>query len=235
MFLGPLTLSGGNSIAFLSLPLITNETDALLADLTSADPGSYLPNGTHPSVLEGYTHQLKSLHGLLASDKAAVFEFITGLGDLLVFLKPLSRGTVNINTTDPLAEPQINYRTLTHPLDVALHIKGGGVIRRFYQTPAGATFGPAAVSPDASVQTDEQWATWLKENVTPSLYHPIGTASLGPEDRGGVVGPDLKVHGVSALRVVDASIMPLIPGTHTSATVYAVAEKAADLIISEGK
>ena len=71
--------------------------------------------------------------------------------------------------------------------------------------------------------------------MRPSFYHPVGTAALGPKDQGGVVGSDLKVHGVERLRVVDASVMPLIPGTHTSSTVYAVAEKAADIIIKASR
>jgi choline dehydrogenase-like flavoprotein len=108
------------------------------------------------------------------------------------------------------------------------------MFRRLYSTPSAKTLGPVERSPGEAVQSDSEWEVFLKRSISPSFYHPAGTASLGPKSRGGVVGPELKVHGVDALRVVDASIMPLIPGTHTSSTVYAVAELAADLIIKAG-
>jgi choline dehydrogenase-like flavoprotein len=232
---GPLTLSGGNSGAFLPLSLMTNNSAAILNALSAQSPASYLPSSTHPTVLEGYARQLEALKALLSSKETAVFEYPIAIGAMVAFLKPLSRGTVNISPKDPLAAPLVNYRTLTNPVDVSLYTLGAQQFRRLYNTPSARTLGPVERSPGATVQTDEQWATWLKQNISPSFYHPVGTASLGKKERGGVVGPQLKVHGVGNLRVVDASVMPLIPGTHTSSTVYAVAEKAADLIIQAGQ
>ncbi|KAF2647419.1 GMC oxidoreductase [Lophiostoma macrostomum CBS 122681] len=228
---GPLTLSGGNSGAFLPLSTITNTSSAIISALTAQSPSSYLPNSTHPTVLEGYSRQLDALKDLLSSNAAAVFEYPIGSGALISFLKPLSRGTVNIDPTDPLAGPLVNYRTFTNPLDLTLYQHGVKMFRRYYTTPTAQTLGPVELIPGAAVQTDEDWMKWLPKSISPSFYHPVGTAALGPKSRGGVVGPDLRVYGVGRLRVVDASVMPLIPGTHTSSTVYAVAEKAADLII----
>lgn len=232
---GPLTLSGGNSGAFLPLPLTTNNTAAIISAITAQSPSSYRPNSTHPTVLEGYAHQLDSLKELLSSNEAAVFEYPIGIGAMMAFLKPLSRGTVNINPKSPNSEPLVNYRTFTNPVDLSLAIQGVKMFRRLYTTPSAKTLGPVELFPGQSVKTDEDWAKWLKTSISPSFYHPVGTAALGPLDRGGVVGPDLKVHGVEGLRIVDASIMPLIPGTHTSSTVYAVAEKAAELIMNDGR
>ena len=65
----------------------------------------------------------------------------------------------------------------------------------------------------------------LRRLLQPTYSHPVGTCAMMPRGRGGVVASDLKVYGIQGLRVVDASIMPLIPSAHTSATVYAVAEK----------
>lgn len=202
--------------------------------LSAANSSAYLPNTTHQTVREGYAHQVDSLKELLLSSEAAAFEYPIGVGALIAFLKPLSRGTVNVNPADPLAEPLVNYRTLTHPMDLSLFVHGVKIFRRLYSTPSARTLGPVELYPGDTVKSDEDWARWLKTGVTPSFYHPVGTASLGPKSRGGVVGPDLRVHDVQGLRVVDASVMPLIPGTHTSSTVYAVAEKAADLIIQDG-
>jgi choline dehydrogenase-like flavoprotein len=229
---GPLTLSGGNSGAFVPLSAMTNSTSAILASLAAQSPESYLPNSTHSTVLEGYAQQLKVMKDLLASDEAAVFEYPIGTGAMIAFLKPLSRGTVNINPANTTAAPLVNYRTFTNPLDLTLSIHGIKMFRRLYSTSSAKALGPVERSPGQAVQTDSDWESFLKRSISPSFYHPVGTASLGAKSKGGVVGPDLKVHGIEALRVVDASIMPLIPGTHTSSTVYAVAEKAADLVIN---
>ncbi|KAF2015792.1 GMC oxidoreductase [Aaosphaeria arxii CBS 175.79] len=232
---GPFTLSGGNSGAFLPLSTLSNNSQAIINALKAQSPSSYLSNTTHPTVLEGYSHQLEAMKDLLSSNEAAVFEYPIGAGAMVAFLKPLSRGTVNINPANPTAEPLVSYRTFTNPLDVKLYTEGVKIFRRLYTTPSAKTLGPVELTPGAAVQTDAEWETWLKRSVSPSFYHPVGTTALGPKSRGGVVGPELKVHGVGNLRVVDAGIMPLIPGTHTSSTVYAVAEKAADLIVKDGR
>ena len=68
---------------------------------------------------------------------------------------------------------------------------------------------------------------------TLSIYHPVGTAALLPERDGGVVDTKLRVYGVKGLRVVDASIIPLLPSAHIQTLVYGIAEKAAELIIAD--
>jgi choline dehydrogenase-like flavoprotein len=207
----------------------------LLANISSDLPGSYLPNQTDKSIIEGYMYQLNSMKNLLSSSEAAAFEYPIGTGAMVALLKPLSRGHVNIDPLDPLAEPLISYRAFSHPLDMVLFVESARVFRRLYATPSARVLGAVELAPGQSVQTDEEWAEWLRNKILPSFYHPVGTASLGPKRRGGVVDPDLRVHGVGFLRVVDASVMPLIPGTHTSSTVYAVAEKAADIIIRDSE
>ncbi|KAL8718691.1 MAG: hypothetical protein Q9181_008169, partial [Wetmoreana brouardii] len=72
-------------------------------------------------------------------------------------------------------------------------------------------------------------------NLTQSTWsHPVGSCPMMPRRLGGVVDSTLKVYGIRGLRVVDASVIPIVPGSHTSSTVYAVAEKAADLIKAGG-
>ena len=89
-----------------------------------------------------------------------------------------------------------------------------------YETTAGANNG----------DDYEAIKNFIRGAAVSTWAHPVGTCAMMPRDMGGVLDSNLNVYGVQRLRVVDASMMPMIPGGHTSTTVYAVAEKAADLI-----
>lgn len=81
--------------------------------------------------------------------------------------------------------------------------------------------------------SDEYWACSARQ-LTTNLHHQVGTCKMGPAwDHEAVVDPELKVYGISGLRVVDASIMPVIPAAHTNAVVFMIGEKAADMIKAE--
>lgn len=67
--------------------------------------------------------------------------------------------------------------------------------------------------------------------MRPSTAHPIGTCSMLPRELGGVVGSDLRVYGTERLRVVDASVMPLLPGAYTQQSTYAIAEKVSVFVV----
>ena len=85
--------------------------------------------------------------------------------------------------------------------------------------------GAAEVGPGAGVQGDATLIEYIKDSMIFSFMHPCCTAAMLPKKKGGVVGPDLKVHGADGLRIVDMSILPLLPSSHLSATAYAVGEK----------
>ena len=85
--------------------------------------------------------------------------------------------------------------------------------------------GTAESYPGANITNDDDIAASIRKFATSTWSHPSGSLSMMKREYGGVVDSKLRVYGVNRLRVVDASIMPLIPGTHTSSTVYAVAEK----------
>jgi choline dehydrogenase len=144
-------------------------------------------------------------------------------------IAPRSRGSVRIRSADPTAKPEIVGNHLAEPEDVASLIAGVRRVREIVGTePLAASCGRELV-PGAAVSSDEADLDAFLRRELELLYHPAGTCRMGG-DEGAVVDPELRVRGVDGLRVVDASVMPLIPGGHISAPVMMVAEKAADLI-----
>jgi choline dehydrogenase-like flavoprotein len=85
------------------------------------------------------------------------------------------------------------------------------------------------VVPGGDVVSDAGLEEWIR-GAASTLYHPAGSCRMGRREEGGVVDEELRVYGVQGLRVVDASVMPVLPASHTMTTVYAVAERAADII-----
>lgn len=140
---------------------------------------------------------------------------LTGAGSsgTLVDLHPLSRGTVNINTTDPFnTEPVVDYRALTNPVDLDIMVEMLRFTKRYFFETRLKEFGPRQVQPPDYVDEPEDLAGFLQANLSPTEFHPSGTCAMMPKELGGVVDESLQVYGVKHLRVVDASIMPVLPG-----------------------
>jgi len=142
---------------------------------------------------------------------------------------PFSRGTVHINTVDPLAPPLIDPHYLEIDFDAQVVLAGTKFARRVAQTPPFSDDVATIAEPGLNVTTDDQFLSFIRANLQP-VYHPVGTAAMATQELGGVVDPNLKVYGTHNLRVVDASIIPLLFPAHPTASIYAIAEKAAVLI-----
>ncbi|KAI5885846.1 alcohol oxidase [Schizophyllum commune H4-8] len=142
-------------------------------------------------------------------------------------VSPASRGFITINSSDPFAAPLIDPRLLSEPIDLLMVREGIKVGQQFVQARAWDGYFVKALQ---DLETDEEIEEYVREN-TVSFFHPVATAAMSPADADwGVVTPDLLVKGVKGLRIVDASVVPRLPAAHTSAAVYGVAEKAADII-----
>ncbi|KAK4168133.1 putative GMC oxidoreductase [Cladorrhinum sp. PSN259] len=232
---GPNSIATGNAAAWLPFPVISSRSAAISDALVAQDHAGYLPSDTHPTVAAGYRAQMLSYASAIRNNRTAFYNAVlsgASTSGIVVDLHPLSRGTVNISPTDPFTkEPIVDYRALTNPLDVSIMTDILKYTRRYYlDNPANKAWAARENSPGASTTTDAQWAAWISQTMSPSEFHPVGTCAMMPLELGGVVDEELKVYGVEGVRVVDGSVMPTLIGGNTCQTVYAVAEKAADLI-----
>ena len=149
---------------------------------------------------------------------------------------PFSRGSAHITSADADAPPRIDPRYLSHPADLeilARHVRALDTQLRT-AAPLAALLKPDGRRnhPDAFKVggSDLEGAKKYVRDTAVTAYHSCGTAAMLPRDKGGVVDPQLVVYGTENLRVVDASIFPLIPRGNILSSVYAVAERAADII-----
>ncbi|KAJ7775612.1 alcohol oxidase [Mycena maculata] len=144
---------------------------------------------------------------------------------------PFGRGSVHIQSADPLQQPSINPRYLTEEFDVFSLLAGYRTIEKLAQSPPLADIIAKQVMPAAHM-TDEEVIQYIRQACM-SSSHYMGTAAMAARELGGVVNHNLKVYGTTNLRVADASIIPIPLAAHLQATVYAIGEKAAALIKSE--
>ncbi len=144
--------------------------------------------------------------------------------------RPESTGWVRARNTDPFTDPVIQPNYLSDAGDRRVTLGGIRLVRRLLSTPELAPFVDRESLPGPDVQSDDELLDYARGNGT-TCYHLIGTARMGPaSDVGAVVDDTLRVHGMTGLRVVDASIMPSMPSANTYATTLMIAERGADLI-----
>ncbi|KAK8023774.1 hypothetical protein PG993_011840 [Apiospora rasikravindrae] len=150
---------------------------------------------------------------------------------MAILSHPLGRGNVHITSPSIDHAPALDPCYLEHPLDMEILARSVQFTERIVSTPPFADALTGARYPDyPSADTSLDRAKEIVRQVTFSCYHPAGTCAMKPRGDGGVVDARLVVHGTVNLRVVDASVFPLMPSGNIQATVYAVAERAAAFI-----
>ena len=147
-------------------------------------------------------------------------------------LRPHSRGEVGLDSPDPMRAPRIDPRYLSDKRDAALMLKGARITRKIMDAPALRKYRLREVYTRQGMTDDELMADIRARADT--IYHPVGTCRMG-RDGMAVTDPQLKVHGVEGLRVVDASVMPTLIGGNTNAPTIMIAEKAADMIRAQAR
>jgi choline dehydrogenase len=150
-----------------------------------------------------------------------------------VHLRPEGRGTVRLKSSDPLAPPEIRFNFLRSEYDMQAVIKGMRIARQIARQHVLQNLVVAETLPGTAVISDEQLADDVRKRGVSNL-HPVGSCSMG-HGPNAVVDPRLRVHGISGLRVVDASIMPSIIAGNTNAPTIMIAEKASDMILQDAK
>ena len=145
-------------------------------------------------------------------------------------LRPTSRGSIHVQSPDPAVAPVIAPNYLATDFDRAVAARALRLPRRIVQAPAFARYQPQEVVPGVQYQTDAELAE-AAGHVGTTIFHPVGTAKMGRrDDPTAVVDSELKVIGIEALRVADASVMPTITSGNTNSPTLMIAERAAALI-----
>jgi choline dehydrogenase len=166
-----------------------------------------------------------------------------GLGDpasravsiLVTLIAVGSRGVVRLRTADPRHKPAIDPGYLYDSRDMDTLLSGLRMAREFAAAGPMAKLCTVELAPGPGVRTENELREFVRRDLG-TLYHPVGTCAMGGDSRlaasrlTSVVDPELRVRGVEGLRVVDASVMPVVPRGNTNAPVIAIAERAADLI-----
>ncbi|BBP76112.1 alcohol dehydrogenase [Pseudomonas sp. Ost2] len=162
------------------------------------------------------------------SHRGRLFEWGHGYALHTCVLRPKSIGSLHLDRDGRLV---IDFNFLADPTDARVLVEGLKLARRILAAPQFDGIRGEEMLPGKTVQTDEQLMDYVRNHAS-TVFHPVGTCKMGVDPMS-VVGPDLKVHGLKGLRVVDASIMPTLVSGNTNAPCIMIGEKAADLILRQ--
>lgn len=143
-------------------------------------------------------------------------------------LRPESMGSIHIKSADPHEQPAIRFNFLADTIDQRAMIDGFRMARTIAEAKPLDLYRGEEFSPGKGIETDDEILSWIRANAE-TAYHPMGTCRMGPGPNA-VVDDRLRVHGITGLRVADASIMPTMPSGNTNAPCIMIGEKAADLL-----
>ncbi|TFK56926.1 alcohol oxidase [Heliocybe sulcata] len=236
---GPYT-SSVNVISYQTASHVT-QNDSLLLDWLAELDAQF--NASNPSPGRRAMYNIERQRLLPSSQQASVevyaapfhayandFELNTSYIQISsVPSHPFSRGSIHVNSSDPLNYPRIDLNAWAFDIDRHMMTASAKYCRVIADTDPLKPIIQEYSFPGPNVTTDTEWEQFVAENVmTP--FHPCCTNAMLPKDAGGVVDSHLTVYGTANVRVVDVSILPLQLGTHLMGTTYAIAEQAADII-----
>ncbi len=157
----------------------------------------------------------------------------SGVTSSVCQLRPESRGTVSITSSDPTAKPSIIANYLATETDREVLLAGMRLVREVAKHKEFAQYVKREFLPGPDIDSDADLSAYAKAKGT-TIFHPCGTCKMG-SDAKAVVDERLKVHGIAGLRVVDASIMPTMTSGNTNAPTIMIAEKASDMVLEHAR
>ena len=150
-------------------------------------------------------------------------------------LRPTSRGSIHLRSPDPADPPAIRPNYLSTHEDRRVAVAAIRLTRRIADARALASYAPVEWKPGAELASEEE-LTIAAGQIGTTIFHPVGTARMGPaDDPQAVVDPRLRLRGIAGLRIADASVMPRITSGNTSSPTLMIAEKAAAMILEDAK
>ncbi|KAL1960358.1 hypothetical protein VTO42DRAFT_8318 [Malbranchea cinnamomea] len=235
-------LGKGPYATFATITDILGDETAAIAASTRAKLGEWARAVSDASdgviSAESLEYLFTLQHDLIFQKNVPFFELLTTnyndrLASVFWGLLPFSRGSVHIGSADPLEYPLINPNFFLVDFDLLPQVALAKEARKFWATEPASEIAVTEIMPGLSEvpenATDEEWEAWLKASFI-SNSHPVGTLAMMPRELGGVVDDTLLVYGTKNVRVVDASVLPFQVSGHLTSTLYAVSEKAADII-----
>lgn len=220
-----LTSTTGNLMIQLPLSNWTNDSASIMARASSLSPTDVLGSDIDPSILAGYERQRAIIIKDINIEAVGGLSWNTGPETSIYMTRPLSRGSITINSTSIFDAPLIDYGALTDPTDLGILYTIYMKNRELMATPDISILGPIETGPAPGISNEQDIKEKIKATLQPSNAHQCCTAAMMPREDGGVVDPQNRVYGTLRLSVVDASTWPLVPGGGPQASVYAGAEK----------
>ena len=203
-------------------PLVTNLAEA--GGFSRSDPSLPAPDLQWHVLPAPFLRQ-----GLADPGKRA-------LSVLITLVSVASRGRIRLRSSDPRHKPHLDPAYLSAAADIAPLIKGIRLAREIASCRPMSKICKGELAPGDDLRTEDEFREFIRRDLG-TIYHPVGTCAMGGDSRlaasrlTSVVDTELRVRGVEALRVVDASVMPAVPRGNTNAPTIAIAERAADLIV----
>ena len=216
----------------ISLPALPRLAGAVL-DYALNRRGLFASNGVEAGAFVRTTPELPrtdlQLTFLAGKRGPTMFSYGHGYGIAAINIRPWGRGQVSLTHRSPHTAPAIDPRFFADERDLEILVKGVQLCRRILSSAPFKRYEGVEVLPGPDVNSDEEIRNFIRNNSA-TAYHPVGTCAMG-SGQDAVVDATLKVHGIDKLRVVDASIMPVIIGGNTNAPTIMIAEKASDMIL----
>lgn len=215
------------TLSFNPLPLISDNSNSILAAAKAQGAADHLAANTDPTLIAGFAAQKAIIVANYNTTQTGGFEIFHDNAGILIpsILHPLSRGFVNIASTNPFTEPTIDPRFGSNPTDIQVVVEGIKFQQKMMATEPLLEMLPVQLLPPAVTTLSDTLLTIYVKAGVQTNYHPSGTTAMLPLDMGGVVDTSLLVYGSKNLRVIDSGMIPLLPGSHIAAAMFAIGEK----------